>query len=103
MRGNSITSEVSFVYVRRGNSAGPLSDMYTGPYKLLRRSDKVYELQVGNRVEKVAADRLKPHLGEEPVPAQPPRRGRPPGSGGSGSPGSGLGEGHVDGEKICKS
>ncbi len=63
----------------------------------------MYELQVGDRVERVAADCLKPHLGEDPVPAQLPRHGRPPGLGGSGSPGSRLGEGHVDGEKICKS
>ncbi len=77
--------------------------MYAGPYKVLRRSEKVYELQVGDPVERVVADWLKPHLGEEPVPALPPHHGRPPGSGGSGSLGSGLGELHVDGEKVCKS
>ena len=28
-------------------------------------------------METVAADRLKPHVGVEPAPAEPPRRGRP--------------------------
>ncbi len=56
----------------------------------------MYELQVGSRVVTVSADRLKPHTGAEPRPALPPRRGRPPGSGGMDSPGSGLKPGHVD-------
>ena len=44
---------------------------------------KVYELQVGSRVEKVAADLLKPHRGDSLEVAVPPRQGRPPGTGGS--------------------
>ena len=74
VRGHSIASE----YVRRGNSAGLLSKMYAGPYKVLRRSENVNELQVGNLVERVTADLLKPHLGKELVPAQLPCHGRPP-------------------------
>ena len=79
------------VYVRSGGAqAGPLRELYAGPYKVLRHSQKVFELQVGDRVETVAADRLKPHTGADPAPAQPPRRGRLPGSGGCGRQGSGL-------------
>jgi hypothetical protein len=72
-----------YVYVRRGPVAGPLTAAYDGPYQILSRSDKVYKLQVGARVESVSADRLKPYVGvEKPAVAQPPRRGRPPGTGG---------------------
>ena len=49
---------------------------------MIRCSGKVYEIQIGRRVEKVSADRLKPHVGADPEVAEPPRRGRPPGSGG---------------------
>jgi len=95
---DSILEAAAWVYVRRGVAAGPLAPPYEGPYKVLRRWEKVVELQVGGRVERVSADRLKPHRGEEPTPAQPPRRGRPPGSGGAGSPDPG-GPGLVGG--LC--
>jgi RNase H-like domain found in reverse transcriptase/Reverse transcriptase (RNA-dependent DNA polymerase)/Integrase zinc binding domain/Integrase core domain len=73
-----------YVYVRRGPVAGPLTAAYDGPYQVLSRGDKVYRLQVGTRVEAVSADRLKPYVGaDKPAVAQPPRRGRPPGTGGA--------------------
>ncbi len=99
-RSSGILDAAEFVYVRHGGAqAGPLKEQYAGPYRVLRRSQKVFELQVGDRVETVAADRLKPHTGADPAPAQPPRRGRPPGSGGSGRPGSGLEGAPVDAER----
>jgi hypothetical protein len=56
---------------------------YDGPYKVVSRASKVYKLQVGTRVESVSADRLKPYVGAEKLAvAQPPRRGRPRGTGG---------------------
>ena len=68
-----------FVYVRRGASAPPLAAQYLGPYLVLDRGPKIFKIQVGNRVEAVSVDRLKPHLGAAPVDAaQPPPRGRPP-------------------------
>ena len=58
----------------------------------------MYEIQVEQRVETVAADRLKPHRGPAPGVAQPLRRGRPPGTGGSVDlVGPGLGEGPCGG------
>ena len=67
------------VYVRRGGALPPLTPPYAGPYRVIRRSAKFFQLQVGQRVETVSVDRLKPHLGELPViPAAPPARGRPP-------------------------
>ncbi len=71
-----------WVYVKRGGPGTPLANNYTGPYKVLARGPKVFDLQVGERRETVSRDRLKAFCGVgEPVPAVPPRRGRPPGSG----------------------
>ena len=78
----SILDGVDFVYIWRGAAAGPFVQTYSGPFQVLRRLGKVYELQVGERVETVAADRLKPHRGPAPAVARPPKRGRPPGTGG---------------------
>ena len=66
------------VYVRRGAVSPPLTQCYSGPFKVLERGPKVFRLQVGEREEVVSADRLKPHTGTTPtLPAVPPRRGRP--------------------------
>lgn len=47
---------------------------------MLECREKTGHVQMGERVEVVSRDRLKPFLGaEEPVAAEPPRRGRPPG------------------------
>ena len=56
-----------------------MADKYSGPYKVLERGNKAWKLQVGERVEVVCWDRLKPHLGRvAPEGAVPPTRpGRP--------------------------
>jgi len=70
--------DAQFVYVRRGGSGPPLAPMYAGPYAVLRREDKFFELQMGGKKEVISIDRLKPHLGPSPVTAAtPPVRGRP--------------------------
>jgi hypothetical protein len=70
--------EADFVYVRRGGTVAPLSQLYVGPYRVLDRQPKYFSLQVGGNVEVVTIDRLKPHLGcAEVQPALPPLRGRP--------------------------
>jgi hypothetical protein len=75
--------EVEFVYVRRGPVSGPLTPTYEGPYRVVSRCGKVYRIQMGARVEAVSVDRLKPHAGSSvPQAAEPPRRGRPSGTGG---------------------
>jgi transposase InsO family protein len=69
------------VYIRRGGILPPFAPLYARPYAVLERGEKVFRLQVGDREEAVSVDRLKPHMGAEPVqPAAPPKRGRPPGS-----------------------
>ena len=68
-----------WVYVAKGGGAlQPMADKYSSPYKVLERSNKAWKLQVGERVDVVSRDRLKPHLGSvAPEAAVPPTRGRP--------------------------
>ena len=50
-----------------------------GPYQFLARSPVTFRLQIGQRQDVVAIDRLKPAIIATDTPAaQPPRRGRPP-------------------------
>jgi len=68
------------VYVREGQSRGPLAPSYAGPYVALERKGKSVKLQLGTKEEWVAVERLKRHAGAAPVdPALPPARGRPKG------------------------
>ena len=55
-----------------------MADKYSGPYKVLERGNKAWKLQVGERVNMVSRDRLKPHLGSVALrAAMPPTHGRP--------------------------
>jgi len=68
-----------YVYVRRGGQVQPLAPLYAGPYLVVEAGPKTFKVQVGDNVETLSVDRLKPHTGGDPVqPAVPPRRGRPP-------------------------
>jgi hypothetical protein len=70
----------SHVFVRRGASGTPLTPLYSGPYKVLRRGLKSVDIEVGGRTETVSVDRLKPHTAMRVAQVEtPPRRGRPPG------------------------
>jgi len=72
-----------WVYVRHGGARAPLEDSYDGPFKVMERGNKVFKLKIGDKLDTVTRDRLKPHTGElPPEPAVPKRRGRPPGTGG---------------------
>jgi transposase InsO family protein len=68
----------SFVYVRSPPAAPSLAPAYRGPYRVHKKSQKIFILEVGQRFEAVSVDRLKPHLGGPVAAAKPPRRGRPP-------------------------
>ena len=51
---------------------------YSSPYKVLEQANKAWKVQVGEKVEIISRDRLKPHLGSvDPVAARLPTRGRP--------------------------
>jgi hypothetical protein len=74
--------KAAFVYIKRGAPPAGLSPLYQGPYKVLLRGAKVFQVDIGSRREVISVDRLKPHLGSSPVqPAEPLRRGRPPAGG----------------------
>ena len=85
-----------FVFVRRGAPGLPLSPLYDGPYLVTAKGPKYFTLQVGSRLDRVSVDRLKPCLATEISPADPPRRGRPPGPSTEPRPAASiLGGGHV--------
>ena len=66
------------MYVRRGGTTPLLTPPYAGPYEVLEPGEKTFLIRIGNKEDRVSVDRLKPHLGKEPVqPAAPRRRGRP--------------------------
>ena len=48
------------VFVRHDAVRKPLQPPYDGPYRVLKRADKHYTLEIGNRQEVVSLDRLKP-------------------------------------------
>ena len=72
-------SNAKFVFVREDASKPSLAPLYRGPYLVLERRSKFFHLLVGQKVDFVSVDRLKPVFSDFPVvPADPPPRGRPP-------------------------
>ena len=71
-----------YVYIRRSETKRSLQTPYTGPYTVITRADKWFDVQIGTRTERISIDRLKvAHVAPGDVEvAQPPLRGRPPGS-----------------------
>jgi transposase InsO family protein len=67
-----------FVYVRQGGAGTPLAAPYLGPFKVVTSGPKFFSLEVGEKVEMVSVDRLKPHHGQHlPVVAEAAKRGHP--------------------------
>ena len=70
--------DAEFVFVRDDASKPPLSLLYRGPYCVLRRSEKFFVIQIGDKSDSVSVDRLKPVISSVPVvPGVPPVCGRP--------------------------
>ena len=69
------------MFVRHDSHRGALQRVYDGPFRVLERNTKTFVLDIGGRRETISIDRLK-RAHEDPavplIPAQPPRRGRPP-------------------------
>ena len=67
-----------FVFVRQDAHRGPLDRPYIGPYRVLSRSKKTFFLDLGNRQDSVAIDRLKPapqpYITRSGRVSQPPSR-----------------------------
>ena len=54
-----------------------MADKYSGPYKVLEQANKAWKVQVGEKVEIISRDHLKPHLGRILwQPGRPHLRGR---------------------------
>ncbi len=70
-----------YVFVRHDAHRGPLRPPYDGPFRVLRRNEKSFIVDIGGRPDRISIDRLKPahlDLDQPPRLARPPRRGRPP-------------------------
>ena len=50
----------SHVFIRTDAAKPPLTPPYTGPYKVLARREKSFQLQIRNSTDWVSIDRLKP-------------------------------------------
>jgi hypothetical protein len=71
--------KADFIYVKSPPAATRLSPAYRGPYAVHKKSPKFFIIKVGGHFDAVSTDRLKPHLSGRATPAEPPRRGWPPG------------------------
>ena len=70
-----------YVFLRQDSHRRPLAAPYEGPFKVLQRGAKSFQIDIGGRTETVSVDRLKPaHVDiTQPVTVAPgKRRGRPP-------------------------
>jgi hypothetical protein len=64
-----------FLYVRRGQHCAPGSPIFDGPYAVKSWGAKYFEVQVGDKCERISIDRIKPYTAKEPpVTEEPPRR-----------------------------
>ena len=65
-------SSASHVYVRHDGTKKPLQPPFNGPYKVLSRHAKHYELDIDGRADTVSLDRLKPaYLPATDLPVTP--------------------------------
>jgi len=71
-------ARAEMVFVKAGAVRPPLSPLFQGPYRVLKKGPKTFSVEVGGRVEVISVDRLKAYTGEDTIPAAPPQRGRPP-------------------------
>ena len=67
-----------FIFVQDDASKPPLSPLYRGPYEVLKRYEKFFILQIGDKSDSAPVDRLKAVYSPFPVtPAVPPPRRLP--------------------------
>ena len=61
------------VYVRRDAHAPPLTRPYDGPYKVIRRTNKHFALEVNGKIKEHSVDRLKPARSDTQLLNYPPQ------------------------------
>ena len=64
-----------FVFIRTDSHRRPLQRPYTGPYKVMQRKTKVFQLLINGKLDWVSIDRLKPAVisqgtGDPPIAAR---------------------------------
>ena len=59
---NKNLDSCTHVFVRQDHVQKPLDMPYKGPYRVIRRADKYFELDLDGRHDTVSLDRLKPAL-----------------------------------------
>lgn len=67
-------STASHVFLRKGQACRSLEPPYSGPYKVITRADKTFDIEVQGKVVTVSIDRLKPAFSvteEGPSPVVP--------------------------------
>ena len=70
--------EAEFMFVRDEASKPPLSFLYREPYRVFRRSENIFAIQIGDKSDSVSVDRLKPVISSvQVVPGVPPVCDRP--------------------------
>lgn len=71
--------ETKYVFVRHDSYKPPLTPPYKGPFLVLRRNDKAFQLEINGRPDWVSIDRLKPAYTDASETSSPPttRSGRP--------------------------
>ncbi|GFY73786.1 transposon Tf2-11 polyprotein [Trichonephila inaurata madagascariensis] len=57
----------SHVFLRVNSVQPPLSQNYTGPYEVIRRTAKVFTILINGRKKAVSIDRVKPAYMQDPV------------------------------------
>ena len=65
-----------FVFIKKDSHRPPLIPPYEGPFRVLHRGEKVFELDLGGRKETVSIDRLKPAYIDSLNPPAMPTRNR---------------------------
>lgn len=71
--GREAAEGADFVYVREGQSHGPLAPYHGGPYRVLEQGTKTVRLQMEEQEDWVALELTKALV----LPAAPRTRGRP--------------------------
>lgn len=64
--------QAGFVFVSRDGHIPPLDQWYAGPNRVEKKNDSTFLVEIGNRVEEISIEHLKPVFGEDVEPATPP-------------------------------
>ena len=68
------------VFIRRDGHKKPLEPLYEGPFRVVQRGRRHFSIQLGDKVDSISIERLKPVLGSGDTfcsEALPKKRGRP--------------------------